>query len=191
MLKALNMYQGEIYAYPLTLQWVISQDYSTMKFICQDAICKYFPWMMKVLDKPINIPGIDALRQCKPFLSVMHGKAHNWSCQVCNDCLFCLIFSHVFLWDGGEKSERVSYFCFDRKGNKIIDKMGRKMAVWIRLCNRRGNGAVRVIATYPQPDWQPKIWVNQASFLSLRQVNGKNRNGILLMWYNDFTEFWS
>lgn len=81
-------------------------------------------------------------RQCKPFLSVMHGKAHNWSCQVCNDCLFCLIFSHVFLWDGGEKSERVSYFCFDRKGNKIIDKMGRKMAVWIRLCNRRGNGAV-------------------------------------------------
>lgn len=128
------MYQGEIYAYPLTLQWVISQDYSTMKFICQDVICKYFPWMMKVLDKPINIPGIDALRQCKPFLSVMHGKAHNWSCQVCNDCLFCLIFSHVFLWDGGEKSERVSYFCFDRKGYKIIDKMGRKMAVWIRLC---------------------------------------------------------
>lgn len=31
------MHQGEIYAYPLTLQWVISQDYSTMKFICQDV----------------------------------------------------------------------------------------------------------------------------------------------------------
>lgn len=67
MLKALNMHQGEIYAYPLTLQWVISQDYSTMKFICQDAICKYFPWMMKVLDKPINIPGIDALDNASHF----------------------------------------------------------------------------------------------------------------------------
>lgn len=98
MLKALNMYQGEIYAYPLTLQWVISQDYSRMKFICQDVICKYFPWMMKVLDKPINIPGIDALRQCKPFLSVMHGKAHNWSCQVCNDWSFLFnIFTCIFV----------------------------------------------------------------------------------------------
>ena len=63
--KTLNMYRGEIYAYPLFLR----QHFQTPKpvmFFLQDVICKYWPWLNHVNKKLASAT--------KPALSVMHGK---------------------------------------------------------------------------------------------------------------------
>ncbi|XP_014677256.1 PREDICTED: uncharacterized protein LOC106817122 [Priapulus caudatus] len=80
MQKAVNMHRGEIYAYPLYLQenFCKPQD---VNFVCQDVICRYWPWLAKCASRfPEFFP---LLTEMKPFLSVMHAKAHTWSCQVC------------------------------------------------------------------------------------------------------------
>ena len=71
--KALNMYRGEIYAYPLLLQ----QHFQTPKpvmFFWQDVIYKYWPWL--------NHVNKELASAMKPALSVMHGKGHAWYCEV-------------------------------------------------------------------------------------------------------------
>eukprot|EP00112_Aurelia_sp_Birch-Aquarium-sp1_P003750 Seg1422.1 transcript_id=Seg1422.1/GoldUCD/mRNA.D3Y31 product="hypothetical protein" protein_id=Seg1422.1/GoldUCD/D3Y31 len=71
--KALNMYRGEIYAYPLLLQ----HHFITPKpviFFWQDVICKYWPWLKHVNDELANA--------MMPALSVMHGKGNAWYCEV-------------------------------------------------------------------------------------------------------------
>ncbi len=82
ILRGLNMFRGEIFAYPLCLLHDLLSRGWTLTFMCQDVICKFWPWLGRVLHR---LPGDATLTQIanmKPFLGVMHGKAHGWSCQV-------------------------------------------------------------------------------------------------------------
>lgn len=81
LLKGINMMQGEIFAYPLYLHMKIAEKHK-LTFICQDVACRYWPWLKKLSTQlPSNSPMQIAMQQ-RPFLSLMHGKAHNWDCQV-------------------------------------------------------------------------------------------------------------
>nr|XP_045595346.1 uncharacterized protein LOC123756321 [Procambarus clarkii] len=75
ILAALNMYQGELYSYAHYLQMNRLQNVS---FICQDIICKYWPWALKISSREQKF----SLGQGKPFLGVLHAKGHSWYCQV-------------------------------------------------------------------------------------------------------------
>ena len=78
LVKAINMKQGEIFAYPMFLQQHIMNK-TTIGYFCQDVICRYWPWLERMASKQEEYKD---LLKTKPFLSVMHGKAHDWSCQV-------------------------------------------------------------------------------------------------------------
>ena len=69
---AVNMYQGEIFGYAHFLQ---SQKMfpAGVNFFWEDIVCKYWKWAGKVGGSEMTM---------KPALSVMHAKAHKWSCQV-------------------------------------------------------------------------------------------------------------
>ena len=85
LLKGINMMQGEIFAYPLYLHLKIAEK-QPLKFVCQDVACRYWPWLEKLCSKlPQDSPVQIVLRQ-QPFLSLMHGKAHNWDCHLMNYC---------------------------------------------------------------------------------------------------------
>ena len=71
--KALNMKQGEIYAYPL---YLIKHHMipNRVDFAFADIMCKLWPFMKRVDPEVIaNIKGA---------LSVMHAKGHKLACQV-------------------------------------------------------------------------------------------------------------
>ena len=70
---AVNMYQGEIYGYAHFIQQKRMQP-ANVKFFWEDVICRYWRWARR--------NGLLAGCQMKPALSVMHAKAHSWSCQV-------------------------------------------------------------------------------------------------------------
>ncbi|XP_067944862.1 uncharacterized protein [Watersipora subatra] len=69
LLKGLDMTRGEIYAYPYTMQ----REFQGAKFIALDTMCRYWPWLERLERLP---------QQQRPFLSIMHAKAHRWSCQM-------------------------------------------------------------------------------------------------------------
>lgn len=77
LLGALNMYRGEIFAYPLYLQNQLANR--QIKFFCMDVTCKYWPYLHKVAKK---CPELNQLLDMKPFLSVFHAKAHDFKCEV-------------------------------------------------------------------------------------------------------------
>lgn len=70
---AINMMYGEVYGYAHYLQvnYYIPKQ---VQFFWYDVVCKYWPWLKK------NDPG--TAQKMNPALSVMHAKAHTWSCQV-------------------------------------------------------------------------------------------------------------
>ncbi|XP_077060946.1 uncharacterized protein LOC143713118 [Siphateles boraxobius] len=76
-LKALNMFRGEIFAYPMYLH----KELMSLKprFIAMDVMCKYWPY----LHKSANIlPDLQGLTSTRPFLSVMHATAHSSKCEI-------------------------------------------------------------------------------------------------------------
>ena len=75
---AVNMSRGEIYGYAHSLHMHFIQP-KHIRFMWEDVICKYWPWATNVAT---NNPQLK-LTTTRPALSVMHGKAHSWSCQVC------------------------------------------------------------------------------------------------------------
>ncbi|XP_047239079.1 uncharacterized protein LOC124878929 isoform X2 [Girardinichthys multiradiatus] len=77
LLSALNMYRGEIFAYPLYLQKKLANRHIT--FFCMDVTCKYWPYLERVTK---SCPELQHLLQMKPFLSVFHAKAHDFKCEV-------------------------------------------------------------------------------------------------------------
>ena len=77
-LKAVNMFAGEQYGYSLFLQKAVSEN-TNVKFVWQDIMCKYLPWLKKVTDL---LPDYKDLLSTSPALSVMHAKAHSLDCQV-------------------------------------------------------------------------------------------------------------
>ncbi|XP_056156542.1 uncharacterized protein LOC130130752 [Lampris incognitus] len=72
LLKGLNMYRGEIFAYPLYLQREM-QATANVKFFAMDVTCKYWPYLQKVV---AALPPLQGLLQMRPFLSIMHARAH-------------------------------------------------------------------------------------------------------------------
>ena len=78
-LWVVNMFQGELYGYAHYIQEK-HMSCANVKFFWENIVCKYWKWAQKV-----GIPS-----DIKPALSVMHGKAHNWTCQV-------YIFSKCFI----------------------------------------------------------------------------------------------
>ncbi|KAI9536783.1 hypothetical protein NQZ68_031091, partial [Dissostichus eleginoides] len=77
LLKALNMYRGEIFAYPLYLQKELMP--AKAKFFAMDVACKYWPYMEKAASV---LPALQELTTMKPFLSVMHARAHATNCEI-------------------------------------------------------------------------------------------------------------
>lgn len=77
LLCALNMYRGEIFAYPLYLQEKLASRQIT--FFCMDVTCKYWPYLQRVAK---SCPELQHLLNMKPFLSVFHAKAHDFKCEV-------------------------------------------------------------------------------------------------------------
>lgn len=78
LLRSINMYRGEIFAYPLYLQNEV-QAAADVKFYCTDIACKYWPYLQKVSG---CMPELNPLLRMSPFLSVMHAKAHSTRCEV-------------------------------------------------------------------------------------------------------------
>ena len=74
--KAISMHRGEIYSYAHFLQtnYLIPKG---AQYFWYDVVCMYWPWLIKNKS--------DAAEKMKPALSVMHAKAHSWSCQVMNE----------------------------------------------------------------------------------------------------------
>ncbi|KAL1278904.1 hypothetical protein QQF64_025577 [Cirrhinus molitorella] len=77
LLCALNMYRGEIFAYPLYLQRKLASRQIT--FFCMDVTCKYWPYLQRIAN---SCPELQHLLKMKPFLSVFHAKAHEFKCEV-------------------------------------------------------------------------------------------------------------
>ncbi|XP_048031290.1 uncharacterized protein LOC125258405 isoform X1 [Megalobrama amblycephala] len=77
LLRSLNMMRGEIFAYPLFLQKELTPR--NVQFMCTDVICKYWPYLQRVVN---DCPELSPLLHMKPFLSVMHAKAHSWKCEI-------------------------------------------------------------------------------------------------------------
>ncbi|XP_030264658.1 uncharacterized protein LOC115576279 [Sparus aurata] len=67
LLRALNMFRGEIFAYPLYLQRQIACKPVT--FFAMDVACKYWPYLRRVTEK---CPELQDLLTMRPFLSVFH-----------------------------------------------------------------------------------------------------------------------
>ncbi|CAM4568525.1 unnamed protein product [Leuciscus chuanchicus] len=76
-LGALNMFRGEIFAYPLYLQNKLANK--PISFFAIDVTCKYWPYLNKVAK---SCPELQHLLGMKPFLSVFHAKAHDFKCEV-------------------------------------------------------------------------------------------------------------
>nr|XP_055048132.1 uncharacterized protein LOC129433494 [Misgurnus anguillicaudatus] len=77
LLCALNMFRGEVFAYPLYLQKKMACK--PVKFFAMDVACKYWPYLKRVSEK---CPELQDLLSMKPFLSVFHAKAHDFKCEV-------------------------------------------------------------------------------------------------------------
>lgn len=66
------MMYGEVYGYA-HYQQIKYNVPRKVQFFWYDVLCKYWPWLRK------NDSG--TAQKMKPALSVMHSKAHAWSCQ--------------------------------------------------------------------------------------------------------------
>lgn len=84
LLKGLNMFRVEIFAYPLYLQKQLAPH--NIQFFCSDVVCKYWPYLQRIVG---HSPELQDLLNMRPFLSIMHAKAHSWICEV-------LIISHYY-----------------------------------------------------------------------------------------------
>ena len=66
------------YGYPHYLHVNV---FPNAKHIWGDVMCLYWPWALKKAEKEDSSMYAEAMN-AKPCLSVMHAKAHSWSCQV-------------------------------------------------------------------------------------------------------------
>ena len=67
------MFYGEVYGYAHYLQ-LHDMIPRKVTFFWEDVVCRYWPWL--------NKKDLVSASKMSPALSVMHGKAHSWSCQV-------------------------------------------------------------------------------------------------------------
>ncbi|KAK7156996.1 hypothetical protein R3I94_006908 [Phoxinus phoxinus] len=78
LLRGLNHYRGEVFAYPMFLQRELSER-ANVTFFCMDVVCRYWPYLSKVSEESSDL---QPLMEMRPFLSVMHAKAHTAKCEV-------------------------------------------------------------------------------------------------------------
>ena len=71
--KAVNMYQGELFGYPLYLMKFFMEP-KGVQFCFADVICKLCGFAKK--HKPVVADNL------KPALSIMHAKGHSVECHV-------------------------------------------------------------------------------------------------------------
>ena len=90
LLSALNMYRGEIFAYPLYLQNQLASR--QIKFFCMDVACKYWPYLEKVSEK---CPELQHLLKMTPFLSTFHAKSHDFKCEVNKRLHVIVLLNHI------------------------------------------------------------------------------------------------
>ncbi|KAI4801695.1 hypothetical protein KUCAC02_019573 [Chaenocephalus aceratus] len=50
-----------------------------VQFFCSDVVCKYWPYLQRVAS---HCPELQNLLNMRPFLSIMHAKAHSWLCEL-------------------------------------------------------------------------------------------------------------
>ncbi|XP_026135588.1 uncharacterized protein LOC113113544 [Carassius auratus] len=55
------------------------QAATNIHFYCTDISCKYWPYLQKM---SVSMPELSPLLQMRPFLSVMHAKAHSTKCEI-------------------------------------------------------------------------------------------------------------
>ena len=79
--RALDMHEGENYRLVL---YMLNESYKLgYKIFCYDVICNFVRFLRNlVLDLPQFMP---LLEEVTHFLSRMHGKTHEWVCQVITD----------------------------------------------------------------------------------------------------------
>ncbi|XP_063076858.1 uncharacterized protein LOC134466889 [Engraulis encrasicolus] len=77
LLRGLNMFRGEVYAYPMFLQKDLASSNPT--FFCSDVMCRYWPYLESVSN---SLPALKPLLDMKPLLSVMHARAHDGPCEL-------------------------------------------------------------------------------------------------------------
>ncbi|XP_050957445.1 uncharacterized protein LOC127158330 [Labeo rohita] len=133
LLKALNMYRGEIFAYPLYLQKELMP--AKAQFFAMDVACKYWPYLEKAAGV---IPALQELTTMKPC--VMHARAHATKCEIVKP--FKENCTHVMVeWSGrnqegagtaaGEEEEQVnSYLSRCALTTKFMSKAGNQI-----VCN--------------------------------------------------------
>ena len=74
---AVNMFCVEIYKYGYANYICVHKMIpNNVEYMWEDIICKYWKWAQNIPNNSME------LQNMKPVLSVMHAKAHNWSCQV-------------------------------------------------------------------------------------------------------------
>ncbi|XP_039528958.1 uncharacterized protein LOC120480076 isoform X3 [Pimephales promelas] len=79
LLRGLNHYRGEVFAYPMFLQKELSER-ANVTFFCMDVVCRYWqPYLSKATEESSDL---QPLMEMRPFLSVMHAKAHTAKCEV-------------------------------------------------------------------------------------------------------------
>ena len=130
-LKALNMFRGEMwvlcnyiyiahtyiskytywssvwdtlcilhrYGYPHYLHVKV---FPNVKYIWGDVICLYWPWALKKSSAEENA------MKATPCLSVMHGKAHSWHCQV-----------YILFFTAYRKGRTYHWSCFVLESAKV------------------------------------------------------------------------
>nr|XP_055049620.1 uncharacterized protein LOC129435199 [Misgurnus anguillicaudatus] len=93
---------------------------ANVTFFCMDVVCRYWPYLSKVAEESSDLQPLTEMR---PFLSVMHAKAHTAKCEV--------------RWDGrnqdgagntvGEEVEQVNSFLSSAAlVTKYMTKAGRE-----------------------------------------------------------------
>ncbi|XP_072223938.1 uncharacterized protein [Leuresthes tenuis] len=139
LLKALNMYRGEIFAYPLFLQKELMS--AKAQFFAMDVACKYWPYLEKAASV---LPALQELAKMKPFLSVMHARAHATKCEI--------------KWSGrnqegagttaGEEVEQVNSYL---SRCALTTKYMSKAAGWTCLHCTHWGGTTKKMALYIRP----------------------------------------
>ncbi|KAJ8337423.1 hypothetical protein SKAU_G00386430 [Synaphobranchus kaupii] len=78
LLRGLNMFRGEVFAYPLYLQKDLAKQHN-ISFFCTDQMCRYWPYLERVVGQ---FKDLGNLLSMKPVLSVLHAKAHTTKCEI-------------------------------------------------------------------------------------------------------------
>lgn len=122
---ACDMCEGETFRHTLVAHIKCSKF--NCKFLVNDVICKYWPFV-EFLGKELREQFGHLTNGMQGFLSRLHGQCHSWYCQI-------LFFGHWKVGAAGtlgEESEQVFIF-FSRYANvsKVMSDAGEKQCIFL------------------------------------------------------------